>query len=375
MFNEMHQDPLWIEKINLAFAKSKNVKVYPSGRRRTPEGFDLDNNNTISTDEKYRIPFDPEARLNTEANNRKLSSLNGFTQTYLKDWSTSGLELALGGYLFTLTFDEGSLLLQESDRNSAIRNEFGTAIINTLKDTDAKEIYANVLLEEVQLISSAVVGDYFTEILRNQSSTEWAEESLDLLTDSALKTVDIQIMKSTESFYFSGLSFSTTPLSTLQDGESMIILPTDDSNAKAKKRVISLCILKRESTDANWEICETARLPKITHGRTPDSVKVHELVSDAMSVEEFSAYNSTVTNHSKTKTLEVIESIKAASAELTGDFSADNISANSVNADSAAIGTLSVNKVKQSNRPVPYITISADNQLQIWFDGSDSRIN
>jgi hypothetical protein len=150
----------------------------------------------------------------------------------------------------------------------------------------------------------------------------------------------------------------------------MIILPPADSDKKAKQRVISLCILSRATTNSNWEICETARLPKITHGKTPDSVKVHELVADAMSAEEFSAYNLTVTNHTKTKTLEVEDKIDAKTGVFGGDISAVNITADDTIEAKELVKTkeLTADKITQNGNPIPAISIKETNgyyQLQI----------
>jgi hypothetical protein len=45
----------------LAFINSLNVQAFPCGRRRSEQ--------ITSADDKYYIPYDPEARLNTEKNN------------------------------------------------------------------------------------------------------------------------------------------------------------------------------------------------------------------------------------------------------------------------------------------------------------------
>ena len=60
MFIETHKTE---NDIDLTFIKSTCIQAYPCGRRRIPD-------QTAET-AGFRIPFDPEARLNTEANNRK----------------------------------------------------------------------------------------------------------------------------------------------------------------------------------------------------------------------------------------------------------------------------------------------------------------
>ena len=108
MFIETYTDEIaGVDQI-LTFIKSSNIQAYPCGRRRAVEDRDLNDNDIVEADEHIRIPFDPEARLNTEANNRKHSSLNGYTQTYLKEWDEKKklLTVALAGYLFNITLTD-----------------------------------------------------------------------------------------------------------------------------------------------------------------------------------------------------------------------------------------------------------------------------
>ena len=80
---------------NLVFIESSYIKVFPCGCRKSE---------LVETGAtKQYIPIDPEARLNTEANNRKHSGLNGYKQEYLNYWNTNGeLSLVLAGYLFNI---------------------------------------------------------------------------------------------------------------------------------------------------------------------------------------------------------------------------------------------------------------------------------
>ena len=110
-------------KNGLVFIKSKNINAFPCGRRRGII-------NKESAADVY-IPFDPEARLNTEANNRKHSSINGFKQSYLK-WTNDGtLLLVIEGYLFniTLTYIDASNTVHDY----STVNSFGSAIENILQ--------------------------------------------------------------------------------------------------------------------------------------------------------------------------------------------------------------------------------------------------
>jgi hypothetical protein len=66
-------------QVALGFLNSMDINVFPCSRR---------NSSIIEAhlegQSHYYFPYDPEARLTTEANKLKESSLNGFTQTYIK---------------------------------------------------------------------------------------------------------------------------------------------------------------------------------------------------------------------------------------------------------------------------------------------------
>lgn len=240
--------------IKLNFIKSLSVSAYPCGRRRSNVlGFGED---------AYYIPFDPEARLNTEANNRKHSALNGYTQTYLKNWDineTQTMSLSLGGYLFTIKL--------ESSINTP--NEFGMKVAESVGDSS---IYANICIEETPLFS-AHFGKYYTSVLRNQSRTAEAQASLDLLVSSASGNID-----NPDNYYFSGLSFSTAPLSGNEGTRSITNVYDEIDNATLTQRVISLKIL--EKVNGVWQIYQPALLPEIEHGDIENSVKVGTLFAD-----------------------------------------------------------------------------------------------
>ena len=210
MFNETYSD----NNITLTFIKSTNIQAYPCGRRRS-NLVDKDGSDT-TTNDQYYFPFDPEARLNTEANNRKHSSLNGYTQTYLQDWDSSNkvLSLAVAGYLFNITLDD---YIVDPDTDQPVYNldAFGNAIITALltnadaTESQATSIYVNILLEDVKLFTG--FQEYYTSILRNQSNNNKAPEtSLDLLNEKSRN--NLEKAKNFDNYYFSGLSFSTTPV-------------------------------------------------------------------------------------------------------------------------------------------------------------------
>jgi hypothetical protein len=316
MFIKTHTDTISDEKIVLTFIKSTNIQAFPCGHRR-------------STDVSgYRIPFDPEARLNTEANNRKHSSLNGYTQTYLDNWDTDNklLTLALAGYLFSINLDTScsdsttfgaiaydiikaksaeqaiaaASLENDDDRNAFIL-EFNNAF-----DENYNHLYANILINDTQLFVGSP-KNYNTSILGSQSNSADIS-AIDLLASGTSSDV--------ANYYFSGLSFSVKPLATLVRAEEEQLtfadLPfqTRDEAVKtsSKQRVVSLCILdkvlKEGTTEYEWKIHEPAKLPRIEHGDLEDSIVVGEtLVRSNLTVEN----DAVIKNYLETTTLEVVE--------------------------------------------------------------------
>jgi hypothetical protein len=240
IFNEVHNTKNDGSGINMAFIKSLKIQAFPCGRRR---GFvDTDS----PTDDAY-IPFDPEARLNTEANNRKHTSLNGFTDSYIKSWTDNKLELVVGGYFFSI--------------DNAEKNDF-SSFASSESDT---AIYANILLHKVPLLSGDDLA-YGSYILRNQSATSGSgadnppSTEIDLLRTAASGEAQTNFIKNKENYYFSGLSFTTVALTECTDNQQRI----------------SLQIL--EKVEGAWRIYQPALLPKIEHGKEEDSVKVKKLI-------------------------------------------------------------------------------------------------
>ena len=290
MFNETHLSST-NNGIPLIFIKSLNVQAYPCGRRRSelvPK--DTNNDGIITESESYHIPFDPEARLNTEANNIKHSGLNGFTQTYLNDWDTSEkvLSLVLGGYLFNIKLDQ----------NYERFLNFGASLLNTLKnfdkdfDTNAvTRIYANIRIEETPLFVGFT--SYNTSVLRDQYSSDTAQTTLDLLNTTARNANTLSETQDTGNYYFSGLSLSVRPLTETINPEKPL---TEQEETKSERliynpttkalyqRVISLCILEKNS-NGNWQLHQPALLPSIKHGETEDSIKVKELSTNKLDLE------------------------------------------------------------------------------------------
>lgn len=232
------------------FIKSKNVNAFPCGRRR---GI-IDKTEAVDA----YIPFDPEARLNTEANNRRHSGLNGFKQSYLK-WTDNGfLTLVIEGYLFTinLRYASNDNSVQEDYSNPYL---LGSKLEEFLSFGGGKlitEIYANIRLANVKFFDGTnTVKELATQILRDQTPSAEPESCLDLFIDETGSGTE-----NADNYYFSGLSFSDKPLGNNID-------------------VFSLQIL--EKVNDAWVIKERSKLPKIDHGSTRDSVLIKgDLVVD-----------------------------------------------------------------------------------------------
>lgn len=241
----------------LAYLNSLNVKVFPSGRRKS----ELVNENDLK--ERYHIPIDPEARLNTEANHRKHSGLNGYKQSYILGWTSEYVSLVLAGYLFNIKLSDGYTSIQR----------IGEYLATNLEDTAgnaANKIYANILTADMAFFSSVdgstnneatKVG---TEILRDQSFSAQPKTCLDLLKLKPNSTNEYEPQNKAASYYFSGLSFSAEPLKQIKENGGQAI--------PANMHPFSLQILTKG--EDSWHICESSRLPEIDHGDTKDSVKI-----------------------------------------------------------------------------------------------------
>ena len=289
MFNEMHASSTE-NGINLAFIKSANVQAFPCGRRRSELVEKDGDSNTV--DDKYYIPFDPEARLNTETNNRKHSGLNGFSQTYIKNWDVDNLSLVLSGYLFDIKLDAGY----------QTPADFVTKLATALQETDFSSIYANILIEETPLFAG--FKDYSTWVLRDQAKNETASVSLDLLSTAVKEdTKSLTEIQDPENYYFSGLSFSTQPRTgDLEATYSSLPIGTVHTRSQL---LVSLHILEKD-TNGDWQIYLPALLPKIEHGSTEGSVKVKSISTEH--IELISTNAGGTTSVSSVPSLDVVES-------------------------------------------------------------------
>ena len=239
-------------KNKLVYVNSQNIKVFPCGRRKSEF--------VENGEQKRYIPIDPEARLNTEANNRKHSGLNGYKQNYLNYWNSGktggAISIVLAGYLFDIKLTEEYYGTDTDGNNIDSENAFGTALANRLRDAGeavGNELYVNIVTADMKFFSSVDgtgTADSLvsTEILRDQALTAEPSACLDLP-----KILDGM---TAADYYFSGLSFSAEPLEKQQ----------------ANQHVTSMQLLTRK--DDKWRIYEPSRLPKIDHGDTENSVKI-----------------------------------------------------------------------------------------------------
>ena len=265
LFNHDH----WSKQkdgIQLAFINSSYVLAFPCGTRRAK-----------LADQSY-IPYDPEARLNTESNNRKHTSLNGFAQSYIKAFDNGEFSIVLDGYLFRI-------------KTESIK-AFTDALPAFL--SDATDIYANIRVAKVKLYEG--FENYNTEVLRDQTANSDPLASIDVDTDDG------------NGYYFSGLSFSASPL-TKEDNEEntegLVVSEKREGNSK----IISLNILKRSTVDGAWQVNQEALLPDVKHGATVDSIKVGTVYADSI-----------VQNDGRVVTLDVVELTDTGTYQLQFSF-------------------------------------------------------
>lgn len=418
LINKIHTDT-----VKLAFLKSTNIQAFPCGRRRS-ELVDKDGS-VATTNDQYYFPFDPEARLNTEANHRKQSGLNGYTQTYLKEWDKDNklLTLSLAGYLFTIDINvqipevkDAQDKVIEQAYNLVNEADFGAKMATLVGAENA--IYANIVLEDVHLFSG--FREYHTRVLRDQlgRDSESPSTQLDLLTDADsidVKSVDVNDFNN---YYFSGLSFSSAPMAGIgQSGYTPttrdICIKTEVGNRKATQEIVSLCILEKVKTSADgvtpevweWKIHEPARLPFIEHDTLEDSVVMGEThVRKNLTVDENATINQNFTvkdkvevtsNSTKVKNKLVVENdvevenntittknLTATETVLAKNIGTDDNKIVKITATEAKIDTLNANDIQQNiagldsipakhyDVPVMFIKqVDGEYQLQI------SRVN
>lgn len=313
-------------RIALGFLNSMEINVFPCSRR----------NSSIIESQKegqshYYFPYDPEARLTTEANKIKETSSNGFTQTYIKsvnffdgnslagtdrivhspdqknptraktgkndvNFSTlPGFNFVIGGYNFNIPLNNP----KHPCNLNAFADTITTALAGLVEQATTDKLYANIRLVNVPLYSLGDSGTVVVDgdgnspsttrtivantwILRDQFEGAQGVDvtlgppppaaHLDALKASATTSADVR--SNLESFYFSGLSFSTEPLTGLETTSYSEVYLSNDS--QYDQRVISILLLIKDKKN-NWVINQRAYLPNIWHGEEEDSVEVSNL--------------------------------------------------------------------------------------------------
>lgn len=359
---KIQTDTISNEKIALAFIKSLNIQAFPCGRRRS----------TLLSDLSSRIPFDPEARLNTEANNRKHSSLNGFTQTYLDSWDKDNnkLTVALAGYLFNI----------DLDAKYVDKQRFGDSFASALTPS-ADNLYVNILIEDTPLFQGEPKA-YTTGVLSSLATTD-DESALDIIIEDKPTKESTSIKDIKDDYYFSALAVSSAPLSHVvrtkcsAEGQEVPNFSTRDDfsytvendAATIKKRVVSLHLL--EKVDGTWQIHEPARLPHIEHGDTEDSIVVKDITAGKFTaaevgVESLDAKIATVSEAA-------IENLEADNILVHNDSSTAAVTTDILNADKvvtkkAEVEILDADQVLQGGNKMPVIKLAESDgkyQLQI----------
>jgi hypothetical protein len=229
---------------SLVFIKSSNINVFPCSRRRST----LVDGSSGSILDKHYIPFDPEARLNTEANNRKHSGLNGFKQSYIYDWNetTGKLSIVLAGYLFDINLGD----------NFKTPATLGAQMDELFDVGDSYTIYAKIMTGYTQFFSGgAGVPAASTKVLRHQTAADTIPNSLDMLLDGTNEQ-DINC------YYFTGLTL--THERQLSNSENIVYLP----------------LIKKDN--GTWQVCESSKLPNIDHGSSANSISVGTLVAESI---------------------------------------------------------------------------------------------
>jgi hypothetical protein len=201
--------------VALGFLNSMEINVFPCSRR---------NSSIIEThmegQSHYYFPYDPEARLTTEANKIKETSLNGFTQTYIKsvnlfskddsaltisklnhtpsqenpsesasDFEKStgkndvnfstlpGFNFVIGGYNFNIPLNNPKKLGTLNELAQNIMQTVQSCITNDMTgetwslQRDSKKLYANIRLVNTPLYSLGDSGTVLADAEGNSADT------------------------------------------------------------------------------------------------------------------------------------------------------------------------------------------------------------
>lgn len=285
-------------QVNAAFPSSLYTQVFPCSRRRSV-GI-----NEGSVQNQRSFPFDPEARLNTERNNRRGIGVNGYTDSFVSKidivhvsstkqganstlfYPSGSAEFTIAGYSFTLSFDANLIrpvsndiaqiqLTDVSTNPQLMGPDFlGKAIAaQNLNDAGATKIYANIIIEAVNLYDGSIHGmNYDSWVLRHQigSGSASTNTAIDVLRTTQHTATDVINKETTSDYFFSGLSFTASPLTgnTEAKAASEYLL----TSGNTKQLVVSLCILNKQND--TWVINQEALLPSIRHGERENSLEV-----------------------------------------------------------------------------------------------------
>ncbi len=269
----------------LSFLSSKDINVYPCGRRNSTI---IDGGDPLTNMDNFYYPFDAEARLNTEYNNRSTAGLNGYAQTFVKSFDDQhGLHIVIGGYSFRIEF------LTPKNLASFAKSFTDQTLLTpdnkeTLSNSKAEEIFANIRIEKTWLYSDGSEEglDYFTWVLRNQTADPAADAPcLDRIKDPTKKP-------NVDGYFFSGLSFSSAPLFDVTPHKTVLdeYLPATQDSAFYIKEYqesginigsdqIVICLhLFTKNESGQWEIYKNSLLPDVRHGNLDGQAVVGHLL-------------------------------------------------------------------------------------------------
>ena len=261
---------------DLVFINSACINVYPCGRRRAVK---LDNGEVVGS-----IPFDPESKLSTERNLRKLTAINGYTNTYIYNANDESLDFVIDGYLFKINL---AAALEYLEPEKVSLNSFGSELWALFNDDAEAEqgqsICAKIKLQEVPLVDmgdSVEFVKYNTVILGNQYSTV-SDESIGIDAALDIKLLENQTVQDPNdagliivtdhhtNYVFTGLSFVVLPTDDFNDSDLGLVNPFIKSNDSTE---ITLRLLNY--TGAGWCACQEALLPKVLHGSVENSIRM-----------------------------------------------------------------------------------------------------
>ena len=273
------------------FLKSDAINIFPCSRRGQYDTSGVP------------VPFDPEARLNTERTNRLHTALNGFKNSFIISYDNQQLKFVLAGYYIEIKY-------------------FNPADIAGNLSGNTTEIYAHLSLHTGITLNTT---DYTTEILYKQ------------LPSGVIESNYLDVPNEGTNF-FMGISFTA-------DGAAT------DSLSDATLIPHNLKLFTK--SDDTWQLEQTSLLPKIDHDATEDSVVLDKLhVRENLQVDEDLTVANLTTNSISVPYTGGIQYFPNTEIKHTGITTA-YVHAGSIQAD----GTVSASTFTQNNKPVPSIDV------------------